>query len=65
MLVTFPPIRSVLRIWDPNPAGAKVLGELQISGFSSYIQSINANDTLFGGCTVKRLMRMVAFLVPK
>ncbi len=31
---------------DLNPAGAKVLGELQISGFSSYIQSINAANTL-------------------
>ena len=33
-------------VLDLNPAGAKVLGELQISGFSSYIQSINADDTL-------------------
>ncbi len=31
---------------DLNPAGAKVLGELEISGFSSYIQSVNAADTL-------------------
>jgi hypothetical protein len=29
-----------------NPNGAKVLGELVISGFSSYLHSINANDTL-------------------
>ena len=33
-------------VLDLDPAGAKVLGELQISGFSSYIQSINADDTL-------------------
>ena len=33
-------------VLDLNPAGAKVLGELLISGFSSYIQSINADDTL-------------------
>jgi hypothetical protein len=29
-----------------NPAGAKVLGELQISGFSSYLHSINLNNTI-------------------
>jgi Beta propeller domain len=29
-----------------NPDGAKVLGELEISGFSSYLHSINADDTL-------------------
>jgi hypothetical protein len=29
-----------------DPDGAKILGELQISGFSSYLHSINANDTL-------------------
>jgi Beta propeller domain len=29
-----------------NPAGSKVLGELQISGFSSYLHSINSNDTV-------------------
>ena len=29
-----------------NPKGAKVLGELEISGFSSYLHSINADDTL-------------------
>jgi hypothetical protein len=33
-------------VLDLNPVGAKVLGELEISGFSSYIQSINAADTL-------------------
>jgi Beta propeller domain len=33
-------------VLDLNPARAKVLGELEISGFSSYIQSINADDTL-------------------
>lgn len=33
-------------VLDLNPAGAKVLGELQINGFSSYIHSINADDTL-------------------
>jgi hypothetical protein len=33
-------------VLDLNPAGAKVLGELEISGFSSYIQSINAANTL-------------------
>ena len=34
---------------DLDPAGAKVLGELEISGFSSYIQSINAADNLLVG----------------
>ena len=29
-----------------NPSGAKVLGELEISGFSSYIQSINSDKSL-------------------
>ena len=33
-------------VLDLNPAGAKVLGDLQINGFSSYIQSINAADNL-------------------
>jgi hypothetical protein len=33
-------------VLDLNPSGAKVLGELQINGFSSYLQSINAADNL-------------------
>jgi uncharacterized secreted protein with C-terminal beta-propeller domain len=45
MLVTFRQT-DPFYVLDLNPAGAKVLGELQISGFSSYIQSINADDTL-------------------
>lgn len=31
---------------DLNPADAKVLGELEISGFSSYLHSINDDDSL-------------------